>query len=230
MANVSLEWCLQVLSFIGCLVVITRVIQLRLFQVYPLFFSYLCVPLLLEGVVLRYGVGSVEFCMVFPFLEPVRILGYFLAVWEIATSVSGNQRGLRLAAAIAPAGLILTFVATESQLFRGMALSVLRAERGIALSLAIFTVALLCLAARRQVTLPRNSVVLCAVFTFWFLGDAAALLSASYLQRGQAYVVNDVLALLEIGSYLGWTMWLSKSEESYRRPWAWAAFLAGNTP
>jgi hypothetical protein len=209
-----MEWLLEVVAFVGCLVTVMRMIQLKLFQVYPLLFSYLFIPLALQAVVVRYGSCSLQFCYAFPFLEPLRIIGYILLVWELASAVFRNRTGLRPWAALAPIGLILTFVSPGSNLFHGLILRIVRLERGVTCSLAILTMLLLCLIAKYSIKLPRNSVVLCTLYTIWFLGNSALLLAASILPPDHAYLVNNGLAVLEIGSYIGCTFLLSKAGET----------------
>lgn len=221
MISASVESLLQVLSLLFCLVAVARLIHLRLVRVYPLFFSFLCIPLVLQVVLLLYGVGSNQFFHAYVWLEPIRIISYILVVWELFSAVFRNYAGLRslsrwvmgLAAALAPIGLILTAIAPGSRFYLSGSLGYIRFERGITFGLVIFIIVLLYFISKYPIKLPRNNVVLCVLYSIWFLGDSALLLSVSFLPSEYANIVNDGLAVLEIGSYIGWAALLSKTGE-----------------
>jgi hypothetical protein len=222
MMSASIEFSLQLLSFLFDIVVTVRVIQLGLYRVYPFFFVFLCVPLVPQSVLLMYGSDSRDFRHVWLISEAVRNIVYILVVWELFSVIFRNYAGLRSlsrwvmggAAAIAPLGLVLTFAASSSRLVSSLPLMVIRFERGIAFGLVIFIIILLYFISRYPIRLPRNNVVLAMLYSVWFLGDAALLLLSSFVPRAWGYsMVNDGLALLEIGSYMGWTFLLSKAGE-----------------
>ncbi len=92
---------------------------------------------------------------------------------------------------------------------------VLKFERGIGLGLVIFILIVLFFISRYPITLPRNSVVLCMLYSVWFLGDAAILLSSSLTPKAYGMrLVNDGQAILETACYLGWALMLSKAGQS----------------
>jgi hypothetical protein len=90
---------------------------------------------------------------------------------------------------------------------------VLKFERGITLSLVAFIIVMLYFISRYPIKLPRNNVVLCMLYSIWFLGDSAVLLIGTFLPRRYVWAENNAIALLEIGSYLGWTLLLSRTGE-----------------
>ncbi len=118
------------------------------------------------------------------------------------------------AAAIAPLGLAMTIAASESQLAYGVQRLIVRFERGIASSLVIFIIILLYFLSRYPIKLPSNNIVHAMLYSIWFLGDAAVLLISSYVPQSWGYsLVNGSLEVLEISSYLGWALLLSKTGE-----------------
>ena len=221
MLSASVESLLQVFSLLFCLLAVARLIQLRLLRVYPFFFSFLCVPAVLQAVVVLYGPNSKPFFYTWMWLEPIRNFTYILVVWELFSAVFRNYAGLRslsrwvmgLAAAIAPIGLILTLLSPGSNFFGGWTFTFMRFERGIAFGLVIFIVILLYFISKYPIKLPRNNVVLCLLYSVWFLADSAILLTSSFVPVAHANLVNDGLAVFEIASYLGWTLLLSKAGE-----------------
>jgi len=222
MTSASVESSLQILSLLCCLLAVARLIQLRLVRVYPFFFSFLCIPLALQAVVVTYGPGSLAFFWSWWCLEPLRNISYILVVWELFSAVFRNYAGLRslsrwvmgLAAAFAPVGLVLTMLAPGSKIVsKTMTFRLVRFERGITFGLVIFIIILLYFISKYPIKLPRNNVVLCILYTIWFLGDSAFLLTASFLPKGHEDIMNDGLAVFEIGSYLGWAVLLSKTGE-----------------
>jgi hypothetical protein len=218
-----LDKILQSLSLLFGLIVVVRLAYLKLYRVYPFFFGFLCVPQVILGVGVAYGVSSKTFLDVYLTLEPVRTVLYILVVWELFSVIFRNYAGLRslsrwvmgIAAAIAPVGLILTWVASESAVQKSQrALMVLRFERGVAFGLVIFIVIMLYFISRYPIRLPKNAVAHTILYSVWFMGDAALLLAASFMnQHPGIEIVNTGLAILEIGSYIGWTLLLSKEGE-----------------
>ncbi len=222
MMSASVDSVLQFLSLFCDIVLIVRLTQLKLFRVYPFFFASLCIPLALQTVVVLYGTGSITFLNSFLILQPIRNILYILVVWELFSVIFRNYAGLRslsrwvmgVAAAIAPVGFILS-MASSGQAFKShLVLQVVRFERGIAFGLIIFILIMLYFISRYPIKLPRNNVIHCMVFSVWLLGDAALLLASGFLPKNPgAQIINDGLALLEIGCYLGWTLLLSKTGE-----------------
>src|SRR5271165_4509406 len=123
-SSASLESSLQLLSLFACLVLVGRLIQLKLFRTYPFFFLFLCIPLILQAVVVLYGPGSMAFFHAWWYLEPLRNISYILVVWELFSAVFRNYAGLRslsrwvmgVAAVVAPIGLVLTVFAPGSRI------------------------------------------------------------------------------------------------------------------
>jgi hypothetical protein len=222
MMSASIEFSLQLFSLLFDIVVCLRVLQLGLHRIYPFFFAFLCAPLIPQAVLLLYGSDSHRYAGVWLYTEPVRNILYILVVWELFSVIFRNYAGLRslsrwvmgVAAGIAPIGLVLTFAASGSRLFFRSGLTVIRFERGIAFGLVIFIIILLYFISRYPIQLPRNNVILAMLYSIWFLGDAAILLLSSFVPEAWGYsMVNGLLAILEISSYIGWALLLSKAGE-----------------
>jgi hypothetical protein len=223
--SASIASVLQFLSLLCNFILVARSVQLKLQRTYPFFFSFLCVPLVLQTAIVFYGAGSLVFFYCYVVLQPIRTVLYILVVWELFSVIFRNYAGLRslsrwvmgIAAAIAPLGFVLTFLGTGS-VYRSTSRfvqSVVRFERGIALGLVIFIIIMLYFISRYPIKLPRNSVVLCMLYSIWFLGDAAILLASSFIadsNDGRRFV-NDAGYFLEIGCYIAWTLMLSKAGE-----------------
>ena len=221
MMGASIESSLQFSSLLFGLIAVLRLLQLKLLKVYPFFFIFLCIALVLQATVVLFGDTSKQFFYAYVVLEPLRNISYILVVWELFSAVFRNYAGLRslsrwvmgLAAAIAPLGFILTVVAPGAELFFGYTRRLIRFERGITFGLVIFIFILLYFISKYPIKLPRNSVVLCMLYSIWFLGDSAILLTASFVHTTHFNFVNDGLAMFEIGSYIGWAILLSKTGE-----------------
>jgi hypothetical protein len=223
MTSHSIDSVLRIASLLFNIIVVFRLIQLQLHKVYPVFLTFLCIPLVLQTIGVLYGPGSLPFLVGFAILEPIRNVFYILVVWELFDVIFRNYAGLRslsrwamgIGAVIAPAGLILTIIASSSTSFtssRFVRLAI-RFERGITFGLVIFIVIMLYFISRYPIKLPRNSLVLVILYGLWFLGDSAVLLSAGFLSSRYRHIVNDALSVLEVGSYLGWAVLLSKDGE-----------------
>jgi hypothetical protein len=223
--SASITSALQFLALLSVFVLVVRLLQLKLQSKYPFFFGFLCVPLILQTVTVFYGTGSLAFFYCYVVLQPIRTILYILVVWELFSVIFRNYAGLRslsrwvmgIAAAIAPLGFAMTFLASGS-VYRSTSRvvpAVVRFERGIALGLIVFIIIMLYFISRYPIKLPRNSVVLCMLYSIWFLGDAAILLASSFIadsHDGRRFV-NDGGDLLEIGCYIAWTLLLSKAGE-----------------
>jgi hypothetical protein len=224
MTSASIDLVLQWLSLLFDIAVVIRLAQLKINRTYPFFFVFLCVPLVLQSIVVKFGTSSIIFLNFYLVLEPARNILYILVVWELFSAIFKNYEGLRslsrwvmgIAAAIAPIGLVLTIAASHSNVFSNskLALVVVRFERGIAFGLVIFIVIMLYFISRYPIKLPRNAVAHCILYSTWFLGDAALLLASSFLQGNSGQrIVNNGLAIFEIGSYIGWALLLTKEGE-----------------
>src|SRR5450631_1272493 len=152
MTSASVEQILQVLSLVFDLLAVTRLLQLRLCRVYPLFFTFLCIPLIPQTVLVLFGgTDSKLFFYTWGVVEPIRNVIYLLVVWELFSVIFRNYAGLRsvsrwvmgAAAGIAPIGLLLTLAAPGSHLFNKYSLGLIRFERGVAFGMVIFIVILL---------------------------------------------------------------------------------------
>jgi len=153
-------------------------------------------------------------------LEPVRCLGYILAIRELVavsfqdrTALRGVQLPSGARAGILAAGLTMILAAPTSHMFHGRILMIVRVERGISFGLAIFAMSILYTASRKSVQLSRNSLVLFLFWIVWFLGDSTLLMASSLLPASRSVLVNDALALFEVCSYAGWALLLSKARE-----------------
>jgi hypothetical protein len=221
MTSASVESSLSALNVLFGLIAVIRLIQLRLARSYPLFLLFLCIPIPINLAACVFGSSSKMFYQAFLVLEPIRNISYILVAWELFSSVFRNYAGLRslsrwvmgIAAAIAPLGLILTFLAPGSKVFKRNVLAIVRFERGVTFGLVIFIVILLYFISKYPIKLPRNIVVLCMLYSIWFLADSTVLVGSSYVPAGYVDFVNYGLAVFEFGSYLGWAILLSKAGE-----------------
>jgi hypothetical protein len=222
---------MQFLSLLGCAAVLLRLSTAKLLRVYPVFAAYLLLPLILEFIAVAYGICSPKLCVAYSVLEPLRALGFACAIAELVFAVIRNHLQARewrisVIAGFASVGLVFAFIAPHSDIFHGLIQDIVRLERGIAFSSAVFILGFLGVATRAAITLPRNLNVLLAFWCLWLLGDAVMLTAASFLPAGGSVVVNDGLALFEVGSYVGWILMLRKSSET-RDP---DAFLLAANP
>jgi len=223
MTSASLDSSLQVLSLLLVVTLVGRLTQLGLYRVYPFFFSSLCIPVVLQSVGFLYGFGSSTYFWCFAVAEPIRNILYILIVWELFSVIFRNYAGLRslsrwvmgIAAGVALFGFVLSITASGSVFTGSVYIPILiRFERGVALGLVIFIIIMLFFISRYPIKLPRNSVVLCMLYSIWFLGDAGILLASSFISSPDGVrIINNVTAVFEVACYLGWTLMLSKSGE-----------------
>jgi len=222
-ASFDFDSALLGLNLFFNVVVVLRLASLKIYRTYPFFFAFLCVPLILQTAVVKFGPSSFKFFEFYVKLEPIRNILYILVVWELFSVVFVSFDELRsvsrwvmgVAAAIASIGLLATVAGAQSSVFSpGRVALVVRYERAIAFSLVIFIIIILFFISRYPIKLPRNNVAHCILYSVWFLGDAALLLASGFLSKGVGQrVVNDGLMLLEIGSYIGWTLLLTQQGE-----------------
>lgn len=224
MISASVLASLEVLALLTSVVVVFRLALLKLYSVYPFFSLSLCIPIITQTAAVVYGTNSVQAFYCYVVLEPIRNILYILVVWELFSVIFRNYAGLRslsrwvmgVAAAIAPIGLLLS-LAAQGSVYSGHSRYlpvVVRFERGIAMGLVVFIIIMLYFISRYPIKLPRNSVVLCMIYSIWLLGDAAVLLSSSFLPKTTGrLIVNTALTTLEIGCNLGWALLLSKAGE-----------------
>jgi hypothetical protein len=224
MTSASIESALQLVSLFFLSLAVLRLIYFKLVQVYPFFAAMLLVALVLQIVDVVYKTSSMQFLHVYNRLEPVRDVLFVLVVWELFSVIFRNYAGLRslsrwvmgFAALVSTAGLALTVsnigVSGFSQ--SRMASRIMRFERGLTFGLVIFIIIMLYFISRYPIKLPRNNIVLSMIYSIWFLGDSAILLVTSFLPSKYNDAEDAVLAVLEIASYAGWALLLSRSGES----------------
>jgi len=226
MTSASIESALLRLSLLLDAILILRLFYLKLFRNYPLFVAMLSVAFALQMVAVVYGDGSRRFAWAYWYLEPIKNILYILVVWELFSVIFRDYAGLRslsrwvmgVAAVLAMVGGALTAVPTGgvSDFNRSAhARTVIRFERGVALGLVIFIIVMLYFISRYPIKLPRNNVVLCMLYSGWFLGDAAILLVMNYVTYSHRNldIENTALLILQAASYLGWAVLLTRAGE-----------------
>lgn len=223
MISASIDSALEVLSLLINVAAVIRLTQLKLYRVYPFFFAFLCIPIPMQAGGVLYGMRSHLVFWCYVILEPILNILFILVVWELFSGIFRNYKGLRSlsrwvmggAAAIAPIGFVFSIAAPGSVYKESMYIrDLVRFERGIAMGLVIFIIIMLYFISRYPIKLPRNNVVLCMLYSVWFLGDAAILLGSSFIHSAYGpRIVNGAESFLGIGCYLGWTCLLSKAGE-----------------
>jgi hypothetical protein len=216
----SVAALLQVFSLFSCLGVIIRIVQTRLYRRFPVFALYFVFPLCIQLVTVFYGICSLQLCRVYPPIEVLRNVVYILAISELfsalppAYSELWPRRNHTFAVVVALAsGLLFSFVAPGSHMFRGLILSIAKMERGITLALGILTAAALYHLSKYSIRVAPQLKVMLTFWTVWFLGDAATLGAVSLVPAGSQFIVNDGLAVFEIASYVGWAVLLKQCRD-----------------
>jgi hypothetical protein len=224
MMSASIFSALEVLCLLVNAVALLRLVQVRLFSVYPFFFTFLSIQCVSKAVEVFYGTKSLAFFYCYVWVSPVRNVLYLLVVWELFSVIFRNYAGLRslsrwvmgVAAAVSPLGLVLSMQheSVYSGHSRWFLPLVVRFERGIQFGMVIFIVIMLYFISRYPIKLPRNNVVLCMLYSVWFLGEAAVLLASSFVPDtyGRRFV-NVGMSSIEIACYVGWAFLLSKAGE-----------------
>jgi hypothetical protein len=221
MTSAFIDSALSYLPLVCFVLLVGRLVLAGLFRVYPVFFALVCVSALQQAAAVYFGNSSLLYFYSFVVLRPICILLSVLVVWELFNVIFRNYAGLRslsqwvmgAAAAIALLGFVISITGNGSMFRSGYMRALIRLERGIALGLVIFIIAMLYFISRYPMKLPRNSVAHSILYSVWFLGDAAILLASSFLKSNHLQVLNNGSAAFESACYIGWTILLTKEGE-----------------
>jgi hypothetical protein len=87
-------------------------------------------------------------------------------------------------------------------------------ERGVVFSLVIFLLLILLFLSRYLVSLSRNIIVHCIVYTIFFLGISMTILIRNVVGYDVAREVNNVVMVISAACYLVWIFFLTRAGES----------------
>src|SRR4051794_24710019 len=95
MTSASIHLLLQAFSLLFALGLILRLLQSKLFLVYPFFGFFLCLSVLLEIPDVIYSPSSIPYFWAYVVLQPIRNIVYILVVYELFSAIFRNYAGLR---------------------------------------------------------------------------------------------------------------------------------------
>jgi hypothetical protein len=222
--SASFELTITVVCLLANLFAIARLWQLKLIHSYPILFVWLCGALPNGFAFIFWGPKDRHYFYTYVPSELVLLVLHVLVVWELFSVIFQQYKGLRslsrwvmgIAAAIsASISLGILAVTATGQRFitkRGV-LYLSNAERSEASALVLFILILLFFISRYPIKLPRNNVVHSAIFSIYFLSDAAGLLLFSSLSARGAHLANSFMTCIQAGCYLAWGLLLSREGE-----------------
>jgi hypothetical protein len=173
MMRASIYSDLTIASLGANFLAILRVTQLKLYRTYPFFFVLLSLSIPTQAASVIFGYRSLAVFWCYVIFEPLRNVFFILVVWELFSVIFEDYAGLRTlsrwvmggAAAVSPLGFIFTLIANGPAMHSLFIRSVVRFERGIAIGVVIFIIAMLYFISRYPIRLPRNSVVLSMLYS-----------------------------------------------------------------
>jgi hypothetical protein len=212
----------DVLMAAGTAMLCVRMFAAGLDRRYRLFFLFLVFETVRSGVFISLSQASGAYQKVWVLTEPVEWLLYVSVVLEIFARVLEDYKGLSTVgrwALIAAVVVALSASAislmvpsqftTQSHLMRYYYV----AERAVYFSLVAFLVSMLAFLTRYPITLSRNIVVHCIVFSVYFLCNTVSYLLLSMLGKGSAPMVTYVLSAVTLAAIGVWLVKLTPAGE-----------------
>jgi len=212
----------DVLMAAGTALLCVRMFAAGLHRRYRWFFLFLVFETVRSGVFISLSQASDAYQKFWVVTEPIEWLLYVSVVLEIFARVLADYRGLATvgrwaliaAVVVALAASALSLMApsqftTQSHLMRYYYV----AERAVYFSLVAFLLSMLAFLTRYPITLSRNIVVHCMVFSVYFLCNTVSYLLLSMLGKGSAPMVTDVLSVVSLAAIGTWLVMLNPAGE-----------------
>jgi hypothetical protein len=223
--SASIESTIAVVCLLANIFAIARLWQLKLVPSYPVLLIWLCAALPNDFALAFWGPRNLRYFFVFVFSEPFLLVLYLAVVWELFSVIFQQYEGLRslsrwvmgIAAALSAVTslALMAMTAATGQRFvnKRLILHFSNFERAETSALVVFILILLFFISRYPIKLPRNNVVHSAIYSIYFLSDAAGLLLFSSLSARGAHFANAFMTCVQAGCYLAWGMLLSREGE-----------------
>jgi hypothetical protein len=210
-------------SIVANAVTAWRLRQLSLHSVYRFFFVYLMfaaarsVTLFLLPV----SLGSSTYAIIYLATAPILWIFYVLVVLELYSLVLRNYAGIYSlgrwtlygALLVSIAISILTLIPTWGNEPSRLLFWCTTVERGVVFSLVIFVLLILLFLSSYPVSLNRNILVHCIVYTVYFLGISTMELIRNVVGRDVVRQLNNVVLVMTMASYLAWIFLLTRAGE-----------------
>jgi hypothetical protein len=200
-----------------------RLLTSGLHRRYRAFFWYLVFYTLQTGILMSLNIRSDLYQKIYILTEPISWIFFALVVLELFSLVLADYHGLYtigrwalvVAVTLAVIASVLMIMLVPSTVRQSHLMSYyLVTERAVYLSLLVFLFTILCLLLQYPLTLSRNVVTHCLVYTFYFLGNAIFFLLLSVKGRQMVVHVRYAILVSSVGALGAWLALLSpKGEE-----------------
>lgn len=223
---------LDLLIVAGTAILTIRLFASGLYRRYRAFLGYLFFATLHEGVLAFLRPDSKAYLHIWILTEPLEWLFFVLVVLELFSLVLQDYRGLSTAgrwfviAAVCVALLAsgLSVIAPARHTVQGILMAYYYvAERAVYLSLVLFLFTILALLLQFPITLSRNILVHCVVFSIYFLSDTAFYLLLSMLGYEVLVTVRFALGAVRLAALAAWLAMLNPAgelrQQSLRPAW-----------
>ena len=189
---------------------------------YRMLFLFLVFETVRSGAFISLNQASDAYQKLWVVTEPLEWLLYVLVVQEIFALVLEDYRGLATAGRWALiAAVVVALLASGVSLMAPSQLSpqshLMRyyyvAERAVYFSLVAFLLSMLAVLARYPITLSRNIVVHCIVFSVYFLCNTVSYLLLSMVGKDTVPTVTYVLSAVTLAAIATWLARLNPAGE-----------------
>ena len=209
------------LSIVANAAAALRLYQLDLSRVYRFFFGYLIFSTARSLILLPFDLRDAVYGIIYLATLPVLWVFYILVVLELYSLVLQNYSGiyslgrwtlygaLLVSVAISVITLIPSWSGEKSRLLFWCT----TVDRGVAFSLVIFLLLILIFLSRYPVSLNRNIIVHCVVYTIFFLGVSMTMLIRNVVGNNVARQLNNVTIIMSLACYLVWIFFLTPAGE-----------------
>lgn len=205
-----------------------RFLRLGLHLRYRAFFFWICLQAMANSALELQQPQSREYFYTWLYTEPLIVIAFMLAVFEVYSIALEHYAGIRtisarmLTFAMVVGSLISVLSIIPDLQFRGPTHSEMfdlinLIRRGIYTALLTFLVLLVSLITIFPIRLSRNSIVHIALFTVVFLNYAATILAGNLLGVDTLGTVNVVRGIVSVFCFLGWIVLLTPAGETVHR-------------
>jgi hypothetical protein len=199
-----------------------RLYQLDLNRVYRAFFAYLVFAAARSVILLPFNIRGGVYGIIYLVTLPITWVFYVLVVLELYSLVLQNYSGIYSlgrwtlygALFFSVAVSVVTLIPSWGNEGSRLLFVCTTVERGVMFSLVIFLLLILLFLSRYPVTLNRNVIVHCIVYTIFFLGISMTMLVRNVVGHELMRELNKVLLGIGTACYLVWIFFLTRAGEA----------------
>ena len=207
----------------GMLFVCARLLHFGLHRRYRVFCAYLGFSACRSGILLALDVGSGTYMKIWICTEPMLWVLYILLVLELYSLILQDHQGLYTVGRWAMYGAVVLAVLSGVASLAPPAHMLLNdntlvafyvlTSRALRFSLLVFLVVLLWFISRYPVTLSRNVVIHCVVYSTYFLSTSLVFLVRSTIGYQVQDSINVALTAIGAGCVVAWGVFLTADGE-----------------